>query len=819
MKKLIINNIIIISVILLLVTVTAIIYVANFSSAAREQYGSVSVAKLNAVKLHVDSVINKGTEDVKNLNLNNYRSVPNDYYATAYINNALDNQIILYKNGLRTEYTLMKGGFEKLISNDYNIFYTDLIFTDYEEKRALICFVNPLEQNGNILLFKYAEKVFSQELVYDFDNIMLISADGIVLTDFYDINRGLAIFRESFANELLGSGYGIISTVFNGNPKLFSYTSYDENGIFKASAYIDNAKAEAYIRNWTVNLIIIIIAIMIAAGILAALLLFIYIRHFNSLVFLKKRKTLYVIHVNNMGVMKKANEAYNKEFETLKIYDNILDSCTPSFKILHDCLPIVVKLKNRSGEEKYLIFLTLKTFRGYKLIGENATPIMNLYLDNLKEIRQNENLSMFNMRQFYDDYRNAKKALRINNGLYVLFEVKNITKYRSMFGEEFYNEILKKIANILKEAAKNYGNIYYFNYESFVMLITDSEKSDLFKERLEDFMVKINLPLQIEKSLIKADCVAGVVDIVGELKNYTIKELNSLADYSLQKAYELKNNYEIYNPNKGNYYISYSKKRDMAKSIIENNMLELYFQPQYNIIKNKIVGFEALTRLNGRYEKDIKINEFIEIVERSGYMLSLGDYVLNKAFEFAKSIEDTTITISVNISPIQLLEAGFIKGLLGKFEHYNVKKESIVVEITETFLMTSFNEIIAKLDILKNNGVKIHLDDFGVAYSSMLYLKKLPIATIKIDKAFVSDIIDNEYSRIICSKIIELGQGLKLSLIAEGVETNEQLECLKTLGCKIIQGYYISKAVPAEGAIKLLEKYNGREIKNVKDVS
>jgi EAL domain-containing protein (putative c-di-GMP-specific phosphodiesterase class I)/GGDEF domain-containing protein len=821
MKKLIFDNLIIITVIILLTATLAAFYITDFSAKARNEYGAVSKAKLDSVKELIEKEIDKGKSAVSSLD-GELINVPDGYFAAAYIDDTViynDYRITLNTHGGVAEYTLITEMYERLISTEFAIYYSDSLFTDYGGDSESFAIFKKNQGSGAVLLFQSAADFFEKAVLYDFDNIFIIS-EGSVLMDYNGVMEEDTHFYDEikenslrFKGLLDGTESGIFSAEFGGNSKLFCFSEFSEG--YKVVAYIDNLKEEAYIKDIVRNLIIVIASVIAAAGIFAFLLIRVYVRHFNTLVLLKRRKSLYVVYTNSMGVMKKANDTYKKEFDVFKIYENILDSCLPSFKVLQDCLPIIAKLKNKNGEEKYIIFFTIKTLRGYKLIGENATPLMSLYIENLKEIRQNENLGMYNMRQFYDDYRNIKKELRVNDGFYVLFGIRSITKYRSIFGEDFYNEILKKYAEILKEEVKEYGIIYYANYENFVLLITASEKAKKFKDNIKNFMQKLNLPLPIGKSLIKADFVAGLVELKGEYKNKTVKELNSLAEFSLEKAYELKNQYEIYDENKGSYYLSYNKKREITKAIIENNLIEVKFQPQYNIQKNKIVGFEALSRIMGKYEKELQIFEFIDIVERSGYMITLGDIVFNKVFEFARTIRDSNVTLSVNISPVQLLEAGFVKGLFEKIERYQIKKENIILEITETFLMTSYNDIITKLLTIQENGIKIHLDDFGVAYSSMLYLKKLPISTIKIDKAFVTDIINNEYSRTICKKIIELANELNLSVIAEGIENVEQLECLRQLGCKVIQGYYISPAVPSESACQLLEKYNGGLKNNV----
>ena len=162
----------------------------------------------------------------------------------------------------------------------------------------------------------------------------------------------------------------------------------------------------------------------------------------------------------------------------------------------------------------------------------------------------------------------------------------------------------------------------------------------------------------------------------------------------------------------------------------------------------------------------------------------------------------------MNVSPIQLLQVGFVQQIIDEFKALKLKPGSIAIEITETFLMGNFQLMTEKLKRLKEEGFSIHLDDFCTGYSSMLYLKDLPVDTLKIDKEFTKFITNNKVHSSIVKTICDLGTSLNMDIICEGVETQEQSDMVKKYGARLIQGYLISKAVPYEEALNLLEKYN-----------
>ncbi len=248
--------------------------------------------------------------------------------------------------------------------------------------------------------------------------------------------------------------------------------------------------------------------------------------------------------------------------------------------------------------------------------------------------------------------------------------------------------------------------------------------------------------------------------------------------------------------------------------LIENNEISVYYQPQYSVVKNRIVGVEALMRVKTVENINLDVSEIVYIAERNGCMIALSDFIYEQGLLMAKLLEPYQISVSLNVSPIQLMQAGFAEALLEKYLKFGLMPGSLCLEITESFLMSNFEETIKKLQLLQAKGISIHLDDFGMAYSSLLYLKKLPISTIKIDKEFVNDISNNEYSRTIVKMVGDICKNLSLTSIAEGVETKEQKDYLVKLGIDTIQGYYISKAVNKDTILALVrnsikERKNG----------
>ena len=236
----------------------------------------------------------------------------------------------------------------------------------------------------------------------------------------------------------------------------------------------------------------------------------------------------------------------------------------------------------------------------------------------------------------------------------------------------------------------------------------------------------------------------------------------------------------------------------------------LEYQPQYGLVEDRIVGFEALFRVQRKVQINASVMDIITYAERSGNMVLLGNFILDEGMKFAKSIEGMGVSVSLNVSPVQMMQTGFVDNFLKIYHSYNLKPGSVSVEITESYLVTDIAATLKKLEVLRANGVDIHLDDFGTGYSSFGYLAQLPISTIKIDQSFVRDITENRVNRLIAKTIVDICKSLNLKSICEGVENNDQLELMRQLGCDTIQGYVISRSVKDEVARDMIQNYRYR---------
>ncbi|MBK5243225.1 bifunctional diguanylate cyclase/phosphodiesterase [Clostridium sp.] len=241
---------------------------------------------------------------------------------------------------------------------------------------------------------------------------------------------------------------------------------------------------------------------------------------------------------------------------------------------------------------------------------------------------------------------------------------------------------------------------------------------------------------------------------------------------------------------------------------LKNNEFVLYYQPIVDVVLGEVKGFEALIRWMHPQKGLVFPDKFIGEAEESGQIIQMGKWVIINACQYAKRVYDSGATnfyVSVNVSALQLVQKDFTDFVLSALKKVGLPPELLLIEVTETALMESMDLVIKKLNILKDNNIRIALDDFGCGYSSLTYLKVLPIDVVKIDRSFISDIKLEDDVTSMTGTIIILAKKLGLTVIGEGVETKEQLDYLKKHGCDMFQGYLVSKPIPEVEINKLLK--------------
>ena len=233
------------------------------------------------------------------------------------------------------------------------------------------------------------------------------------------------------------------------------------------------------------------------------------------------------------------------------------------------------------------------------------------------------------------------------------------------------------------------------------------------------------------------------------------------------------------------------------------------FQPQYSVKTHALRGIEALIRWKDLEGNMINPSLFIPVAEKNNLIIPIGDWVIEESIRcYAewKRRYRYSFMLSINISAIQYKKRDFVSKLLSVLKKYNVESKDIELEITESILIEDFEDVVQKMLTLRDYGIHVSLDDFGTAFSSLAYLKVLPINALKIDKSFIDTIVQDSPSKVIVEAIISMAQKLGYETIAEGVETREQYDYLKEIGCSTIQGYLLGRPKTIEEMEALLSR-------------
>jgi len=282
------------------------------------------------------------------------------------------------------------------------------------------------------------------------------------------------------------------------------------------------------------------------------------------------------------------------------------------------------------------------------------------------------------------------------------------------------------------------------------------------------------------------------------------KDFNTIvnqAEIAMYKVKEFrKNDYEYFNELHEKEYKKLLELEGKLKNATEENVWSVYLQPQVSVENNEILGLEALIRWfdGDRYIPPV---EFIPLAEKNGLIINIGDDVIQKVFALMSDCRhkyNCPLRFSINVSAVEIFDVTFVKRIQSYIDKYDVDPRNVTLELTETSILDNLNQAVAILTELREMNLSISIDDFGSGYTSLYYLSKLPIDEVKIDKSFIDNILSNEKDRIMLGHFTNLCHDLGLNVVAEGVETKEQLEYVRSIGCDLYQGYFFSKPMSYE---------------------
>lgn len=410
----------------------------------------------------------------------------------------------------------------------------------------------------------------------------------------------------------------------------------------------------------------------------------------------------------------------------------------------------------------------------------------------------------------YEDFEKQITASPGKTAALFIIDSDNFKFINDSMGHSLGDILIKKMGERLTSIFKDQGSkIYRLGGDEFV-LFTFYDRIDEVFRYAQEIERNFNEPIEIEENTV---CITVSVGIATCPANgNSIDELIKNADIALYKAKDAgKNCYVLFSDEMHEKIKQRMLIEKHLRNAIENNELDLYYQPQVDATTGDITGFEALLRWHNRELGFVPPLSFISVAEETRLINPIGKWVLQKACSFLKKIHATgneDVTVAVNVSIFQLLQDDFVDIVEETLYSEGIAPDCLELEITESILMESFNVISLILRKLKKLGVRIALDDFGKGYSSLSYLRQLPIDTLKIDKCFVDGIRSDIESSDLTGMIVKLGQNLGLTVIAEGVEEQEQMEHLKENGCHRIQGYLICRPLPENDVLRFYNEWN-----------
>lgn len=377
----------------------------------------------------------------------------------------------------------------------------------------------------------------------------------------------------------------------------------------------------------------------------------------------------------------------------------------------------------------------------------------------------------------------------------VFIDLDNFKNINDTYGHYVGDIALRAICEKIYDGLSINHILARFGGDEFAIIMENIKDTSEIRESLNHIINTFKIPLKIQNKEIYCAFSVGV-SIYPDYSN-SMESLLKHADMAMYKAKANgKNRYEFFQESILNSMNREFEIEKFLRKALEEDELYLNFQPKVSLDNNKIDGFEILIRWDSKKLGKVPPNQFIPIAESSGMIIDIGKFIIDKSLKYCKELSLATnekFHFAINISDIQLRDEDFVDYISKGLKRYDISPEYIEFEITESIIMKSVSKNIDTLLKLKELGVTIALDDFGTGYSSLNYLRRLPIDVLKIDKSFIDGIGLDEKSDYIAKSIIELSHNLNLKVVAEGVETKEQLNYLSHINCDIIQGYYFSK--------------------------
>ncbi|MBR4086157.1 MAG: GGDEF domain-containing protein [Lachnospiraceae bacterium] len=495
-----------------------------------------------------------------------------------------------------------------------------------------------------------------------------------------------------------------------------------------------------------------------------------YVEKVRSLVYLEKRN------------LEKANcEALNQNKRAWYSINAIVEYDDYG-KPIHKLLTIsdITKFKKQNEELAYLAYYD---------------PLTGLYNRN------------YFVRLLSEFVRNAKEDDKIVD--VVIVDIDDFRKVNDGMGMVVGDELVQQLGGVLKEFSSANVIVGHINSDIYCMAIYEPKNDYTMENLYQRLKSRLRRPFYLSNGYeISITVSVGVASYPEASKDAV--ELINCAEIVMFRGKSLgKNTIQYFDTPILDDFIHNVQMDNKLKEAVTNNHFMLKYQPQFYADSKELRGVEALIRWNDVSEDSvISPTVFIPMAEKNGTIVPIGKWVIEESIrqcsEWHRKYEKPII-MSINVSAIQYMKEDFVDHLISVIEKHDVDPRYIELEVTESVLIDGFENVAHKLTALKEYGIRISLDDFGTGFSSLSYLKKLPIDTLKIDKSFIDTVLIDSPTRVITESIIKMVKTLGFEAVAEGVEEFKQYEYLQSIGCDVIQGFYFAKPQNVEEIEKLLQ--------------
>lgn len=408
-----------------------------------------------------------------------------------------------------------------------------------------------------------------------------------------------------------------------------------------------------------------------------------------------------------------------------------------------------------------------------------------------------------------DRIQQAIEAVKEQGGCFALMfiDLDGFKPVNDAFGHHMGDQLLREVGLRLREDLRSHDTLARIGGDEFVLLVQLTQPDDALG-LAERQVVLINRAFQVAEHELKISASVGIAVFPGN--GNTPQELLMNADAAMYHAKGMgKNGYSFFDVSMNTNARKQLQLLQDLRNALEHEQFRLYYQPKFDAISGIPVGAEALVRWEHPQQGVLLPATFIELAEKTGLIIPIGEWVLNEACRqmslwYAQGYEHWRI--AVNLSALQFCHAGLVNSVAGALARHRLPANSLTLEITETTAMSDADASMTVLQQLSDMGVDLSIDDFGTGYSSLMYLKRLPANELKIDRGFVRDLEHDSDDAAIVSAIVALGQALGLRIVAEGVETDVQQSFLTRLGCNALQGYLLGHPLPADGFMDHIQR-------------